>query len=741
MKILKWIPVLLVLLPGCAAFKELQPDPELSRMEGGYIELKNGKDNFELDKDKKYFIKFPPPLHDRFYLVLVTQSKPLMHSYFTNTFDDGKGPFLPIIDESVSNDSISVYAIDNKSPMFYWVIDTVRQDLVLSMHYRYVPRWRYTFENKYTLYKATLADNTVDRVTYNSIDLNFNVDRFDFREIMPMLDTRSRNLNGVKSELDKLADIFPDDIAASQDTAYRNYVALKSAVDDEIRFQDDYATILGLFKKELDTRNDMPAFLESVPFFTGIMAQRDRFTPGIRAKASKVLLTRLNQVQPYFDNMLERKSNASAISPAPSVDDVSALYRACGQQIPSEIESVLRFISRFNVEAEGLRSANMKYESLRSFFNANSGAASGSFYVDLVAKAGDLKAAIPEAQTSRFPRYGSYNCAAMLSREVANASNKASDLLGMYQTAQSVSQSLAGRSWGTAERHLRELYEMRPTIDNPDFGMQQGVLVRRFENDIFEGVKTASQQRIDGFIASHSMEIDNVPQLYADSAFSPVYEISFSAAGQAELARKRKQIDDYLDGIKYNKFPESSIRNIYADFSRNPKDRGVEKARAIVEHGKFYKGNDKQVKGLITECDVDAAKWIVKAAEYRKLFALPVTSNKQGTNEYMFRIRLQIPSDAQFPVFDINLKLPEEVAEKAGQQQWFESITLDKKPLKNEGRFRITSPTALNNYEALITPVQMDKEGRNILEVRFKYPGFRVFEVSAMAQVPIIRKN
>jgi hypothetical protein len=35
----------------------------------------------------------------------------------------------------------------------------------------------------------------------------------------------------------------------------------------------------------------------------------------------------------------------------------------------------------------------------------------------------------------------------------------------------------------------------------------------------------------------------------------------------------------------------------------------------------------------------------------------------------------------------------------------------------------------------------MDKEGRNILEVRFKYPGFRVFEVSAMAQVPIIRKN
>jgi hypothetical protein len=147
------------------------------------------------------------------------------------------------------------------------------------------------------------------------------------------------------------------------------------------------------------------------------------------------------------------------------------------------------------------------------------------------------------------------------------------------------------------------------------------------------------------------------------------------------------------------------------------------------------------VKGLITECDVTAAKWVIRPKEYRKLFALPVTSNPSGKNEYMFRIRLQIPTEAAFPVFDVNLKLPREVAEKAGQTQWFESITIDKKPIKNEGRFRITSPTAENNYETLITPVQMDKDGRHVLEVRFSYPGFRVFEVSAMAQVPIIRKN
>ena len=193
--------------------------------------------------------------------------------------------------------------------------------------------------------------------------------------------------------------------------------------------------------------------------------------------------------------------------------------------------------------------------------------------------------------------------------------------------------------------------------------------------------------------------------------------------------------------MKYIQFPENSIKNIYREFIRSVNDHGVEKARAIAEHGRLYNGTDKQVKGLVDECNVNAPKWILRPKEYRKLFALPVTSNRQGVNEYMFRVRLQIPSEAQFPVFDVNIKLPTEIAENAGKQQWYEEITIDKKPIKNEGRFRITAPTPANNYEAQVSPVQMDKEGTNILEVRFKYPGFKVFEVSAMAQVPIIRKN
>ena len=70
-----------------------------------------------------------------------------------------------------------------------------------------------------------------------------------------------------------------------------------------------------------------------------------------------------------------------------------------------------------------------------------------------------------------------------------------------------------------------------------------------------------------------------------------------------------------------------------------------------------------------------------------------------------------------------------------------EEITMNKKVLKNEGRFTITAPTANNNYECQLTPVQMRKGQSNILEIRFKNPTFQVFEVSVMAQRPIMRRN
>ena len=741
MKARVWLAGLLLIIPGCAAYKELEPKPDILPVEDGYIELKKDQGNFELDKDKKYFIKFPSPSKSHFYLVLVTRNKTALHSYLTDRFDDGKGEIVPIVDEAVSSDSISVYAIDAHAPTYFWVIDGVRQDLVLTMRYRYVPQWRYTFESRYAEFQNTLASSTVDQTTYNSIDINFDFEHFDFMHEVPYVQERTQKVKSMKDELLKLETIFPPDIAAGRDTAYEKYVTLRKKVDDELTFQENYLAVMNLFKRETETRGNTQSFLDAVPYFTETVSQRERFPARIIVKASQVLLKRLGEVTPYFDGIVKNKGNMSVISPEPSLDTISKLYQACGQPIDGGTESILQFITRFNVETGGLQASNAKFEALKAYFSSHVNSPSETFCDELISKVNAIKTGIPESRASRFERYGSYSCAVMLGRELTNASNRAGDLLTVYQAAASVSAQISSHAWAPAESQLRALNDAPSYSDYPEVPAHRTALVRRFENQVFTEVKDASRQRIDAFIKAHEMAIDNVPSLYADSAFLPVYRITFSSLGPADLQEKRKQIDGYLDDIKYNQFPESSIKAIYAEFTRNPRERGVEKARAIVEHGKFYKGDDTQVKGLITECDVEAAKWIIKPREYRKLFALPVTSNRQGVNEYMFRVRLQIPSDAQFPVFDVNVKLPQEVAEKSGQQQWFESITIDKQPIKNEGRFRVTSPTAENNYEALITPVQMDKEGKNILEVRFKYPGFRVFEVSTMAQVPIIRKN
>jgi hypothetical protein len=737
------LPLLLAALVagGCATFKELEPEPKLSPAERGYVELKDDKNDFELEKDGKYFIRFPAPSSPNFAIVLVTEAKPALRSFLTTTFENEETPGAPIPDENSTSDSVIVYAAGNAVPVYYWIIDSVDRDLNFRIRYRYVPLWRYTFENRYADLQKILADNTVDRTTYNSIDPRFDVDRMDVPAELVRVDGHLARVGSMRDELLRLEKIFPANIAASSDTAYRQYLELRRKTDDEVAFQENYSAVLNFFKKEKATRGDTGAFLEAAPYFTDLLSQRERFPQGVRGKAVSLVAGRMPEVATFLDDRIRSKQDIDPIHPEPAVDVVDALYRSTDRQLPPAVESSLRFISRFNQEVRALGRARAGERALVSAAATHTAPANEAFYAGLAARAREVRSSVPESRAGLSDRYSGVPCAIMLAREIQTAANRAGDLVFMYETAASASGSMGIGMWGQAEASLRELHGSRSLSGAADITAQRLALVDRLEDELFAAVRTASEQRINAFIKAHEMEIGNVPALYADSAFLPVYNLSFSAQGQSETTRKRRQIEAYLEQIKYNQLPESSIRAIYAEFTRNMRDRGVEKARAIVEHGKFYKGTDKQIKGLITECDVNAAKWVVRPKEYRKLFALPVTSNGSGNNVYMFRIRLQIPTEAQFPVFDVNLKLPPEIAQNAGRTQWFESITIDKKPIKNEGRFRITSPTAENNYETLITPVQMDKDGRHLLEVRFSYPGFRVFEVSAMAQVPIIRKN
>ncbi|MCX7727667.1 MAG: hypothetical protein N2053_12575, partial [Chitinispirillaceae bacterium] len=91
----------------CAPYKQLQPKPEVSSAEGGYIELKRGKKEFSLKKGKKYFIFFPAPMEDHFYIVLSHPQKKIMTSYLVRNMINKKLPGEKVPDESETDTPVS----------------------------------------------------------------------------------------------------------------------------------------------------------------------------------------------------------------------------------------------------------------------------------------------------------------------------------------------------------------------------------------------------------------------------------------------------------------------------------------------------------------------------------------------------------------------------------------------------------------------------------------------------------
>jgi len=731
----------LLFLSGCAAYKELTPTPKLLPQERGYVELRNDEENFKLDKDTKYFIKFPRPEKNNYYLVLATNNKPALYSYLAFSFDDGAPLNARIGDEAPQNDTLLVFAVDTKVPEFFWVIDTVRYDIELQMHYRYVPRWRFAFENKYAALLDLLAHSTIDPTTYNAIGPGYVLQGMDFVQELEKIEEKTNKLKTIKADLEEVGRLFPADIAGLGDPDYQKYLALRSDLEDEMLLQDNYSAVLRVFDRDQSTRGNTAAFLGSAPVFLDFMAHKQYQRPAVVERVRAILLGRLPEAVPYYDGLLRAKNDIQRFTGAPPLDVVDKLYRACGQQPPESFRSLSAFADRFNVESAAIHEAQSKLADIERIVREDPAWGSDARYDMLISSAAAAKAALPESQLDRFETRRDYACTRLLNNELALTTLKATALLSLYQRGRDVVAQIMAEAWPGAEAQLREM-DLSPEFDAvPAATAQKADIVSYLEGDIFSRVKQATQRRIDAFVARNETTIDDVPALYRDSAFTPIYDLTFSTGGTAKLLQKKKQINDYLTLAKTIRFPESAIRAIYARFIRNPAARGVEHARAIVDHGKQYKGNDRQIEGMINECDVNVPKWITKPKDYRKAYALPLTTNRQGKNQYMFRLGLKIPSEAQFPVFDVNIKLPQDLAEKAGKEQWYTEITINKKPIKNEGRFRITSPTPDNDYESLISPVQMDKEGNNILEVRFQYPGFRVFEISAMAQPPIIRKN
>jgi hypothetical protein len=789
MRIHSAIPFILFLLGGCATFKELTPIPPLHPAERGFIELRNDNENFFLKKDSKYFIKFPRPLDVHFYLALQSSAKRTVHNYCTATFNDGKPPILPILDEAADQDSLSVFAIDTSNAYYYWVIDTVYQDISLSIHYRYVPQWRYMVENKYDLYRHIFVDNRFDRHAYEAMDPHFNFAAFDAGAEQQTLQARTKLLSNMNNELLNLEKTFPANIVDSHDTMYQRYVGLRDDTRGELKFQADYDAVLSILQKESETKGNFITFMNRAQEFEQFLNQKDRFRASILEYLKGEYLRRLEEALSLYEAQLSSKNDISDIELKPPIADVEKLFIACGQQLPMNLIQVRNYVTEFNVLAKGVRDAETVYEAATSAMEQKVPWPENSYYPEMISKLNKAKISNSENKLDKFERYKNLKITALVSaglrnvvlqidqREIQfqkaadivqqiNALKPQKDYKGIIQIlranrdmtfviahysdidtlllnsqADNIREQLDAQDWKGTEDGLSALINDLNYFSSAQISSKKLQTVQLLETDLYERVKSHSFERVDAFTKKNEAAIDSVTALYADSSFLPVYTLTFSSESPARVAQKRRTIETYLNEVKTLRFPEMAIRLIYKELTQSPRDHGVEKARAILAHAKFYKGQDKSVRNIIDECDPMLAKTLVKPKEYRRVLVIPVNEKAISSNEYLFRINVKIPSEAKFPVYDINIKVPSVIADKAGKTPWFTKILLNKKVVKTEGHMRITAPSADNNYEAQITPVEISKDGENIIEVQFNYPSFQLFEVSVMAQVPIIRKN
>ena len=779
----------LLALSGCATFKELEPVPPLLPSERGFIEIKNVQDDFLLQKDGKYFMKFPRPEDLHYYILLETRTKKQVGNYFTATFNDGQPPIVPIPDQGPGLDSLSIFPADSTHPTYFWVIDRVPADVPLTLRYRYVPQWRYTVETKYDEYRRTLSENMVDRTPYQSMGPGY-----DFSSLnvdAALLDLRARNgrIAAMNEALLNLADVFPANIATSKDTMYARYRALSADTKDELAFQAVYDAVLTVLQHERQTEGSFSAFVDRAEEFGKFLGSKDQYRKPIVDYLNSLFVKRLEEAAPIYDGQIAKWYSLSTLKLVPNPVAVLGLYRSCGADVPDNLSNELTYAEEFNTSVAGLQSADKKYAAARSALDAKKPWPDNSYYRGLLATLAEAHKDIPTNELEKIQTPQAYGLTDLVSRELRSITKRIADLTAQYAQARDlvdkinehrtmddyrgivqllrdnrdlsfviaeypdidelmlksevaqIRASLDAGQWRETENGLANLQSDRDFLNPSQIASKKNENVKSLEGDLFDRVKKATTERAEAFAAKNAMTLGNIPALYADSAFLPVYVLTFSSESQARLLQKRRMMDDYLNQLKYVRFPESAIRPLYRELTRAPEEHGVEEGKAILAHARFYTGTDKTIRSMIDECNPATAKQLVKPKDYRRIIVLPVNDAPKSSNEYMFRINVRIPSDARFPVYDIDIKVPKEVAEKSATAQWFSGMTLNKKAIKTEGHMRITAPSADNEYEAQITPVQVEKDKDNIIEVTFKYSGYKVLEFSAMAQEPLIRKN
>lgn len=785
--------VCFLLVWGCAPYKQLNPKPELTPEERGFIKITDNKNEFVVKQGKMYYMEFPAPPQDNFYLVISMEGRRNLGAFLTKSYEKniiGE----KIKDETIDPEKMSVYAIHKSTGNYYWMIDRVdRVEMKLKLYYRYTPQWRFKFENKYENYKKTVKDNVTSREIYRTLGTSYHFQGFGFKNIIEQIKKRSENLNGVQKELLDIESIFPPDIKNSKDRAYLNYVSLKEKVEDEIKFQSDYLAVLNFFYHEDAAKGNTADLLNKMDEFIKFFSEKSRFPAPIVTEAKTVIGPRLKEILPFYKQLISGKEDAAPFDPdlyrLGPLEKTGKLHEVSGIPAPRVYQDLTAFVKQFNEKAAAADSIAKQTDAAVQSVQSLADMPSDVFFRDVRILISGLLGKIPATIGDEAGEYKGYKSTTALNEKIQGLGVKLSDLTEKYRTAEilvpklnehkarrdysgligllkqylhldflvdkyrkadslsiveqtrGINTAITAANWWDTERKLKALYSDRNFLDPEKTKPVQLRVVKNWEDSLKYRINTISRSRVLKFLEENIDSLHNVDSMYMDSVFFPVHEMTFTVGSPSELERNNQELRAYLQNIKEFEFPAKAITRLYDEFMKNPNDNGVLKARAIVAHGKQYKGDDDKIRRRLAECDPWTPKWIVKPKQYRRVFALPVTDSKTGQNRYVVRMKIKIPSEAKFPVYDVNIKLPKTVARNAAAKQWYEKILMNGKKLKNEGRFTISAPTASNGYECQITPVRMRKDKSNTLEIYFNHKSFKVLPISVMVQKPIIKKN
>jgi hypothetical protein len=696
-------------------------------------------------------------------------------------------------DEAASDAELSVYPVNNKPTPYIFCIDSIKKDMGFKLSYRYVPQWRYRFENKYAAFTETLTKHRVDKFWQADLGTTTHFEGFNFALAIDSTTQHKTELDAMYKELLDIERIFPKHIINSQDLAYKNYVALRKDLEQELKAQKDYLDLLDIFYAERKTWGEPASFINLTPQLIAFFGQANQYPENVLSECRNVIGTRLNTISPFYASRLAGKDDDLPYDAATyrlkALDSLGILHDVASIPKSDGFSQLVKFVVDYNKGSSTLLMLKDSLQQARKSLADLNEMPSDLFFTDLVTRLQNIRNSIPSPIDASYGTLQALRSVGLYTLDITNFIQDVDRRLAQCKQAQNLvyqlnilkSQKEYGMMISTLlqNRHLDFLYEKYRSLDKMALDvMAAGVsdaisaknwssteaqlsrlnvetgflfpaqsipdrqkLASDFEDSLYLGVEKASRLRVSTFLEENVRRFDNVDSLYADSVFYPVYTITFSSGNKSDLIARREQLVADLARLKETEFPSRAIKTLYEEFIRNPQEDGVLKARAIVTHGQHYKGDDKDIKVRVAECNPLSSKWIVKPKEYRRVFALPVTDNRKGNNRYIVRLNVNVPSEAQFPVWDVNIKLPKEIAKDAAASQWFDEITINKKPLKNEGRFSITAPSAANDWECQITPVQMNKDQGNVLEISFTHPSFKVHTISVMVQRPIIKKN